>query len=98
MRLKTSSVCVWWLPSSGNQKRNCKTKYATRNALVYHGNEEKIMHGENTYPEVIQHCSLGSPVVSVRSKTVVVLISGELLATIPRQCHHTQVLETNQVT
>jgi hypothetical protein len=56
------------------------------------------MHGENTYTEVIQHCSLGSPVVSVRSKTVVVLISGELLATILGQCHHTQVLEMNQVT
>jgi hypothetical protein len=23
------------------------------------GNEEKIMHGEKTYPEVVHHCSLG---------------------------------------
>jgi hypothetical protein len=56
------------------------------------------MHEENTYPEVVQHYSLGSPVVSIRSKTVVVPSSGELPATIPGQCHHTRVVETNQVT
>jgi hypothetical protein len=56
------------------------------------------MHGENIYPEVVRHCSLGSPIVSIRSKLVVVPSSGDHLATIPRQCHHTQVLETNQVT
>jgi hypothetical protein len=56
------------------------------------------MDGENTYPEVMQHCSLGSPVVSIRRKLVVVQSSGELLATIPEQCQHTRVVETNQVT
>jgi hypothetical protein len=48
MSLKTSSACVWWLPSSGNRKHNCKTKHATRNTLAHQGNEEKTMHGKNT--------------------------------------------------
>jgi hypothetical protein len=34
-------------------KRNYKTKYAIRNALVHKGNEEKTIHGENIYPEVV---------------------------------------------
>jgi hypothetical protein len=56
------------------------------------------MHGENTYPEVVRHCSQGIPVASVWSKPVVLPSSGELLATIPRECHYTRVVETNQVT
>jgi hypothetical protein len=56
------------------------------------------MHGENIYPEVVRHCSLGSPIVSIRSKLVVVPSSGDHLATIPRQCHHTRVVEMNHVT
>jgi hypothetical protein len=55
------------------------------------------MHGENTYPEVVCHCSLGSTIVSIHSKLVVLPSSGELPMTIPRQCHHTRVVETNQV-
>jgi hypothetical protein len=60
--------------------------------------KKKIMHAENTYPEVMRHCSLGIPVVSIWSKPVVLPSSGELSATIPAQCHHTRVVETNQVT
>jgi hypothetical protein len=56
------------------------------------------MHGENTYSEVMPHCSLGSPVGSIRSKPVVLPSSGELLATIPEQCHYMRVVEMNQVT
>jgi hypothetical protein len=56
------------------------------------------MHGEKTYPEVVCHCSLDSPVVSIRSKPVVVPSSGELKAIIPGQCHHIGVVKTNQVT
>jgi hypothetical protein len=56
------------------------------------------MHEENTYPEVVRHCSLGSPVVSIRSKTVVVLSSGKLSVTIPGKCHHTWAVEMNLVT
>jgi hypothetical protein len=56
------------------------------------------MHGENTYPEVMRHCSLVSPVVSILSKPIVLPSSGELQATIPGQCHYTRVVETNQVT
>jgi hypothetical protein len=54
------------------------------------------MHGENTYPEVVCHFSLQNPIVSIRSKTVVLPSSGELPATIPGWCHHTWVVETNQ--
>jgi hypothetical protein len=57
--------------------------------------KKKIINGENTYPEVMRHCSLGSPVVSIWSKPVVLPSSGELPTTIPRQCHHTRVVETN---
>jgi hypothetical protein len=56
------------------------------------------MHGENTYPKVMRHCSLGSPIVSIWSKSVVLPSSGELQVTIPRQCHHTRLVEMNQVT
>jgi hypothetical protein len=56
------------------------------------------MHGEKTYPEVMRHYSLNSLVVSIRSKLVVVPSSGELQATILGHCHHTRVVEMNQVT
>jgi hypothetical protein len=29
------SVCVWWLPSSGNRKHNCTIKFVTRNTIVH---------------------------------------------------------------
>jgi hypothetical protein len=60
--------------------------------------KKKIMHEKKTYPEVVRHCSLGSPVVSIQSKLAVLPSSGELPATIPEQCHHIQVVEMNQVT
>jgi hypothetical protein len=60
--------------------------------------KKEIMHAENTYPEVVRHCSLGIPVASLRSKLVMLPSSGELPVTIPGQCHHTRVVETNQVT
>jgi hypothetical protein len=60
--------------------------------------KKKIMREENTYPEVIQNCSLDSPVVSIRGKMVVVPSSGKLPVIILRQCHHTRVVKTNQVT
>jgi hypothetical protein len=53
------------------------------------------MRGENTYPEVMCHCSLGIPVASIWCKPVVLPSSGELPATIPGQCHHTRVVEMN---
>jgi hypothetical protein len=56
------------------------------------------MHEEKTYPKVMRHCSLDSPVASIWSKLVVLSSSGELQATIPEQCHHTRVVEMNQVT
>jgi putative intracellular protease/amidase len=56
------------------------------------------MHAKNTYPEVMYHYSLGIPVASICSKPVVLPSSGELPTTIPGQCHHTRVVETNQVT
>jgi hypothetical protein len=56
------------------------------------------MHEENTYPEVVLHYSLGIPVASIWSKSVVLPCSGELPVTIPGQCHHTRVVEMNQVT
>jgi hypothetical protein len=56
------------------------------------------MHEENTYPEFVRHCSLGIPVASIQSKPVLLPSSGELLETIPRQCHHTLMVEMNQVT
>jgi hypothetical protein len=55
------------------------------------------MQGEKTSIEVVHHCSLDSPVVSIRSKPVVVPVGGELQPIIPGQCHHTRVVETNQV-
>jgi hypothetical protein len=56
------------------------------------------MHGENTYPKVVRHCSLGIPVASIWSKPVVLPSSGELPVTILGQCHRTRVVETNQLT
>jgi hypothetical protein len=56
------------------------------------------MHVENTYPEVVHHYSLVIPITSIWSKPVVLPSSGELPVTIPGQCHHTRVVETNQVT
>jgi hypothetical protein len=58
----------------------------------------KIIYGENTYPEVVRHYSLSSPVASIRSEPIVLPCSGELTTIVPRQCHHTLVVETNQVT
>jgi hypothetical protein len=56
------------------------------------------MHAENTYLKVMRHYSLGIPVAFIWSKPVVLPSTGELPATIPGQCHHTRVVETNQVT
>jgi hypothetical protein len=56
------------------------------------------MHAENTYPEVMRHCSLGIPVASIWSKPIVLPSSGDLPAIIPGKCHHTRVVETNQIT
>jgi hypothetical protein len=56
------------------------------------------MQGENTYPEVMRHCSLGIPVAFVWSKPVMLPSSGELPMTILGHCHHTRVVEMNQVT
>jgi hypothetical protein len=56
------------------------------------------MHAENTYPEVMRHCSLGIPVASIWNKPIVLPSSGDLPAFIPGKCHHTRVVETNQVT
>jgi hypothetical protein len=55
------------------------------------------MYTENTYPEVVRHCSVSISVASIWSKAVVLPSSGELPATIPGQCHHTRVVEMNQV-
>jgi hypothetical protein len=60
--------------------------------------KKKIMHGEKTYLEVMSHWSLGSPIVSIRSKPVVLPSIGELQVTILGLCHHTRVVDTNQVT
>jgi hypothetical protein len=51
------------------------------------------MHEEKTYLEVVRHYSLDSPVVSIRSKSVVLPSSGELPMTILEQCHHTRVVD-----
>jgi hypothetical protein len=59
---------------------------------------KKKIYEENTYPEVMCHCSLGSPVASIRSKPIVLPSSGDLTTTVPGHCHHTRVVETNQVT
>jgi hypothetical protein len=55
------------------------------------------MYEENTYLEVVWYCSLGSPVVSIRSIPVVVPSSGELPMT-TQQCHHPRVVDMTQVT
>jgi hypothetical protein len=56
------------------------------------------MHAENTYLEVVHHCSLDILIASIWRKPVVLPSSCELLVTIPGQCHHTRVVEMNQVT
>jgi hypothetical protein len=56
------------------------------------------MPEENTYPEVVRHCSLSSHIISIRIKLVLLPSSGELPVTIPEQCHHAQVTEMNQIT
>ncbi len=58
----------------------------------------KKKYEENTYPEVVRHCSLGCPVASIRSEPIVLPSSGELTTTVPGHCHHTRVVEMNQVT
>jgi hypothetical protein len=60
--------------------------------------KKKIIYGENIYLEVMRHCSLGSPIASIRSEPIVLPSSGELTMTVPGKCHHTRVVETNQVT
>jgi hypothetical protein len=55
------------------------------------------MCGEKTYSEVVRHCSLGTPIISILSKLVVLPSSDEIPTTIPGQCHHTRVVEMNQV-
>jgi hypothetical protein len=59
---------------------------------------KKKKYGENTYPKVVRRCSLGSLVAFIRSESIVLPSSGELMMTVPGQCHHTRVVETNQVT
>jgi hypothetical protein len=55
------------------------------------------MNKEKTYPEVMRHYSLGSSIVSIRSKPEVLPCSGDFpLAT--WQCHHSRVLKMAQVT
>jgi hypothetical protein len=55
------------------------------------------MNEEKTYLEVMQHCSLGSSIVSIRSKLEVLSSSGDFpLAT--WQCHHSRVVKTTWVT
>jgi hypothetical protein len=44
------------------------------------------------------HYSLGSPVASIKSELIVLPSSGELTMIVPGHCHHTRVVETNQVT
>jgi hypothetical protein len=46
----------------------------------------------------MRHCSLGCPVASIRSELIVLPSSGELMTIVLGHCHHTQVVETNQVT
>jgi hypothetical protein len=54
------------------------------------------MNGEKTYLKVMRH-SLGSSIVSIRSKSEVLPSSGNFpLAT--WQCHHSRVVNTTQVT
>jgi hypothetical protein len=53
------------------------------------------MHREKTYLEVVRHYSLGSPIVTIQSKLLVLPSSGKLPVTILGQCHYTQVVETN---
>jgi hypothetical protein len=59
---------------------------------------KKKIYEENTYPEVVHHCSLGSPVASIRSELIVLPSSGGLTTTILGHCHHTWVVDMNQVT
>jgi hypothetical protein len=57
--------------------------------------KKKIMHAENTYPEIVRYCFLSIPVASIWSKPVVLPSGGELPVTILGHCHHTRVVETN---
>jgi hypothetical protein len=50
---------------------------------------------EKIYPEDVHHYSLGSPVISIWSKPVMLSSSGELPTNIPEQCLHTRVVEMN---
>jgi hypothetical protein len=60
------------------------------------GNEEKTMNEEKTYPKIMLHCSLGSSIVFIRSKSEVLPSSGDFpLAT--WQCHHSQTVKTTHV-
>jgi hypothetical protein len=59
---------------------------------------KKKIYDANTYPEVVRHYSLDSPVASIKSELIVLPSSGELMTTIPGYCHNTQVVETYQVT
>jgi hypothetical protein len=59
---------------------------------------KKKIYKENTYLEVVHHCSLESPIASIRSEPIVLPSSGEFTTTVPGHCHHTGVVETNQIT
>jgi hypothetical protein len=59
---------------------------------------KKKIYEENIYPEVMHHCSLGNPVASIKSESIVLPSSGELTMTAPGHCHHRRVVEMNQVT
>jgi hypothetical protein len=59
---------------------------------------KKKIYGENNYSKVVRHCSLGSPVASIRSEVIMLPCSAEITTTVPRQCDHTRVVEMNQVT
>jgi hypothetical protein len=61
------------------------------------GNEEKTMNEGKTYPEVMQHYSLGSSIVSIMSKPEVLPSSGDFPSAI-WQCHHSRVVKTTQIT
>jgi hypothetical protein len=55
----------------------------------------KKKYEENIYPEVVRHCSLGSPVASIRSKPIALPSSGKLTMTINGHRLHTRAVEMN---
>jgi hypothetical protein len=55
------------------------------------------MNEGKTYLEDMQHCSLGSSIVSIMSKLEVLPCSGKFPSTI-WQCHYSWVVKTTQVT